>query len=524
MILLTNLTNPACELAASGLELAIDAALAAGLLAVVVLLINLFFRRWLTATQTGILWGLVLIRLLLPWGPASSFSLRSNWDKLTGDRMPAETAAETPTSQPWTSQPRTPKFATKYDSAGRMIHNYLGDDTPASLAEAPAAGVAQWYDELLIDSLLLWPSVGLFIVLRAVWTNWRFSRAVRRAPICEDQRLLGLWQSSCQKAAVRRAIPIMLFDRVRQPAIMGLFRPTLLLPPDVTSLGDEQLQMIMLHELAHIRRWDVAINWGLVFVRAIHWWNPVYWLAAARFCNLREQACDAFVIGRLAGQSSSEYGNLLLTLAQRGPSPRGWRVTIPATILTFISSVFRRRSIGNRLKALRCAGVSRSRWQSVAVAGLVVLLVCCGLTDAKSTSTDNTTQSSKVVFPLAFVETNVIEPDVTSSDETKNERVHPIPQPRSLPPTPAQVRVSSDTPRPHISATMIECRCITLNRDLKYLHRDLKSAAKIDWHYLAPYSPESDRRPLPETPQGDSTFRATAGRGVHTCRLLHPRS
>ena len=75
--------------------------------------------------------------------------------------------------------------------------------------------------------------------------------------------------------------------------------------------------MIMLHELAHVRRRDTAINWLLVFVRAAHWWNPVFWLSAARFSTLREQACDAFVMRRLDQPRPRQYGELLLALAQR---------------------------------------------------------------------------------------------------------------------------------------------------------------------------------------------------------------
>ena len=52
------------------------------------------------------------------------------------------------------------------------------------------------------------------------------------------------------------------------------------LPSDVASLDDRQLRMIMLHELAHVRRRDVAFNWIVVLIRPAHWWNPIYWLAA----------------------------------------------------------------------------------------------------------------------------------------------------------------------------------------------------------------------------------------------------
>src|SRR5438128_1605126 len=62
---------------ADAFMLAIYAGAWAGLLATVVLVINFFFRRWLSARQMGLLWGVVLLRLLIPVAPSSSFSLQS---------------------------------------------------------------------------------------------------------------------------------------------------------------------------------------------------------------------------------------------------------------------------------------------------------------------------------------------------------------------------------------------------------------------------------------------------------------
>ena len=176
----------------------------------------------------------------------------------------------------------------------------------------------------------------------------------------------------------------MLTDRIEQPAILGLFRPKLLLPEDAAEFDDRQLRMIMLHELAHVRRWHIAANWALLVIRAIHWWNPVYWLAVARFQNLREQSCDAFAIQRMEGESSREYGELLLTLIRRQHSRPAWRVILPASILGFVSSFFRKRAVRNRLKALPTAGVVRSRWHAIAVAAIVALAAASGLTDART--------------------------------------------------------------------------------------------------------------------------------------------
>jgi beta-lactamase regulating signal transducer with metallopeptidase domain len=182
---------------------------------------------------------------------------------------------------------------------------------------------------------------------------------------------------------LKRAGRVVQFDGVEQPAIMGVLRPTLLLPTDGVELDDYQLRMVMLHELAHVRRGDIAANWALVVIRSIHWCHPVYWLAVARFRSLREQACDAFVVRKMEGESPNGYGKLLLTLAERRPNGTTWRVMLPASILSFFPSLFRQHAVRVRLKALRGANVKRRPWHAAIVAALLLLLIVCGFTVAR---------------------------------------------------------------------------------------------------------------------------------------------
>lgn len=251
--------------------------------------------------------------------------------------------------------------------------------------QAPTPGLAEQTGELFVALLpLVWIAGAVAVVSWTMIVNWRFSRRARRTPVCRDERLLRLWAGCCRQAGVGSSISVLLFDGVEQPAVMGLFRPRLLLPSTATDLDDEQLRMVMLHELAHVRRCDIAVNWLLVVVRAAHWWNPIYWLAAARFASLREQACDAFVLRRLDSSSSRGYSELLLLLAERGPSGRRWRVMLPVSILGFVPSFFRHRALHNRLRALQTADRPRGSWHTVAAGLAIALAACCGLTDAKT--------------------------------------------------------------------------------------------------------------------------------------------
>ena len=86
----------------------------------------------------------------------------------------------------------------------------------------------------------------------------------------------------------------------------------------------------------------------------------------------------------MEGQQGRSYSELLLKLSGREPIGFGWRVALPASILGFLSSFFRKRVVRQRLQTLRFSGATPSRGRTVVVAGAIAPGAICGLTDAKS--------------------------------------------------------------------------------------------------------------------------------------------
>lgn len=363
------------ELGAVGLSTAMHASFTAGLLLCVVLPVHFLLRRRVSAGALALLWGVVLLRLALPVVPGSPFSLEGVFDRLTtAPPAPLQAvlavpdAADLPTVEPVAS--------------------------PGDLVAA--AETARGFDiETLATILVFVWMAGIPLGLAAtLGGHWRFIRRLRSCPATDDPRLLALWNECRLLAEVGRAIPVVVTDTLAQPALHGLLRPRLLLPESATALSDEQLRMVMLHELAHVRRRDVAVNWGLALLRIVHWWNPVFWLASGRFAALREEACDAFSLRRLAEGTPADatrdravaYGELLLALAARH-EPRRWGLTLPASLLGFalwsqVRGRLRQRSLAARLRSLPRATRPMRWWQTGFFTLVFVAAVACGLTSA----------------------------------------------------------------------------------------------------------------------------------------------
>lgn len=112
---------------------------------------------------------------------------------------------------------------------------------------------------------------------------------------------------------VREAVPAgdgrYICDRLRDPFILGLFRPRIYLPSD---LSEPELSCVLAHEGAHLRRRDhiwKPLGWLLL---SVHWFNPLVWLAYALFCRDVEYACDESVVGGLDADGRRAYARALL--------------------------------------------------------------------------------------------------------------------------------------------------------------------------------------------------------------------
>lgn len=92
--------------------------------------------------------------------------------------------------------------------------------------------------------------------------------------------------------------------------VCGLFRPILVLPED-----RDTNEKVLLHEMLHLKYWDVTWGWVICLFRCIHWCNPFLWYCANRAGNDLESLCDQRVLERLEGEQRREYGRILLSMA-----------------------------------------------------------------------------------------------------------------------------------------------------------------------------------------------------------------
>jgi len=219
----------------------------------------------------------------------------------------------------------------------------------------------------------------LLLTTRALISSVRVRRAIRREVRSEtstrNQRLAILVDQARLQLGIRQKVTIVESALITTPALHGITRPTLLFPAGLTeTFSSSELRHIILHELWHLRRGDVAVNWVISSIQALHWFNPFVWFAMARIREERELACDELALSCLEQDEREGYGRTILKLLER------FRTAAPVPALVGI--INHKQQIKRRLTMI-ASFTNRTRF-SVLFLAAVTFVGTIALTDARA--------------------------------------------------------------------------------------------------------------------------------------------
>lgn len=333
----------------------------ASVLVLIVLAVHAVFGRWLSPRWRYALWSVVVLRLVLPVTPGSAVSVfnlfRSGAEPPAVSMVLPTVSSEVPPDTITVDGWELSTVAVEASSGAGPVAHWKPRWTPAKSAKtAWLAGAA-----LVLGVLLL---INGILALR-----------LRRGAVLNDPGVLELVEACKREMGVKRDVRLIVDPKIASPALAGMFRPTLLIPPGlIDELPREELRFILLHELAHVKKHDITMNWLLIALSAAHWFNPLIWFAFARLRADRELARDAMVLHATGTDASQAYGQTIIRVLERLTRPR---LNNPA--LAGIGD-----GMGQLKRRLRMIALSPKRRPALTVVGVVLLatLAMIGLTDA----------------------------------------------------------------------------------------------------------------------------------------------
>jgi beta-lactamase regulating signal transducer with metallopeptidase domain len=159
-----------------------------------------------------------------------------------------------------------------------------------------------------------------FFSLRSAGGFILLERERRRRSSVVGERLLEMCYGLQDQLGIRRAIQFCECSWLQAPAVIGWFRPIVFLPISaVTGLSDEQLRLVIAHELAHIRRYDAFVNVFQVCVETLLFYHPAVWWLNRRIRSEREHCCDETAVA-LCG-NAIEYARALTLMEEWRSAP-----------------------------------------------------------------------------------------------------------------------------------------------------------------------------------------------------------
>jgi len=224
---------------------------------------------------------------------------------------------------------------------------------------------------------------------------YRLRRDILAGATVVDHHTLKIFEACKRRMNIRSWIMLVESSRIPGPFLIGVLRPVVVVPVGLLrTLTPEEMRHLFLHELAHLKRGDLISGWVMSLVFALHWFNPLVWIAVSVMNHLREEATDAAVLKCLENEHRFDYSNTLLTLSGRLARPQFLlgRAGLLAGILETRSYLQR------RIDMITSPINWKKSWAVLALFACAVLSLTL-LTDAKpqQENADNTTDSAEKV-------------------------------------------------------------------------------------------------------------------------------
>jgi HEAT repeat protein/beta-lactamase regulating signal transducer with metallopeptidase domain len=272
----------------------------------------------------------------------------------------------------------------------------------------PSAPASAWsVPSVWSVTMGLWLAGALFLLMRLVVGLVTVQRIANRAKEITDSTWRTVSDRGIRALEVRLPVELRSSTEVTMPFACGVMRPIIVLPADADTWNAQQKEAVMLHELAHISRGDLAMNIISHVVRALYWLNPLVWLASYRLRVEGERAADDAVLR--GGARPSEYADHLLSIVR----------TVGPTVPNVALAMARRSDFEGRLLAILEPGLSRARLTRVRAAGLAALFMATVTPLAAMTQTDGAVTRNDAV-------SNV--PDGQEAEAPAPSKREPLPQ------------------------------------------------------------------------------------------------
>jgi len=285
-------------LSGNGLALLFAATLKGTLFLALASTLTLALRR-ASAAVRHLVWSLALGALLAL--PIVSLTVPA-WNVPMTSSLPAGIGGE-----------KAATLMTTEDSVGAFRSHQDNAVLPA-VRPAPAAVRTAGHSAWAVLILALWAIGGMLLAARIAVGEVRVRRVARCSQLFETSQAMAILESVRSRLRLSRTVELRTSTEITTPFTRGVILPAVLLPAAAHHWSRKQLEYVLAHELAHVRRNDYLTQMSAQIACALFWFHPLVWLAAFAMRKERERACDDMVLS--LGHRAADYAEFLLVLSR----------------------------------------------------------------------------------------------------------------------------------------------------------------------------------------------------------------
>lgn len=273
----------------------------------VIILITLVLRKFaanrLPKNTFLILWGIVMLKLLIPVSFSSQLSVYNALPETPSHFMIISNSSE---FAEYNSENYTPVSSPSYSDEGTS-----SDYTDEFISPEPVKTQISVYDVITAIRIVGMSAFFTIFIISYITGIRKFNQSL---PLDDDFVCEYINENFLSKF---RSVNVRISDQIKNPLTYGIFKPVILLPKDTDFTDRENLMYIITHEMVHIRRFDVLYKIILTFSVCVHWFNPLVWVMYYVANRDIELACDEAVVRKLGIEHGSSYAMTLILMEEK---------------------------------------------------------------------------------------------------------------------------------------------------------------------------------------------------------------
>ncbi|RII32979.1 peptidase M56 [Clostridium chromiireducens] len=289
-------------------EIIILSSLVGSIIALMILIIKRIFRDKLNPTFHYYIWLILLIKLIIPFGPENSLNFSNIYQNSYIQNSTNENSQTVQIGSVKQPQDTDLENLNPTNSFNNSDNNKLNPHIYIPFKK-----------QIHIEKLFffLWILGVVLLIWIFISAHKKFKQIVGASIKDVDNTHKEILYNCMNIMNIKTVVELLYCPKINSPSLCGLIKPKILIPINIVeNIDAEDFKYIIMHELTHLKKKDLLINWIITLLSIIYWFNPIVLYCLNKMRKDCEFSCDNHVISYLKEGENIQYGNVLIKVLE----------------------------------------------------------------------------------------------------------------------------------------------------------------------------------------------------------------